>query len=173
MQALGGVLSAELMEKGEQDFRAFEHSLLVDENAVASRQEEVFGPHIEAVKQMAAALDTQKRKQLPEVVETLALAEIRQSLAADPERVQDLLLQLADAVGFRGNVFISGAPSLKVLIESKGPGFFQGSGSVDELTVAVDPEMEPGGFVVRSSSGVIDARPSMQVKLLVAALLGL
>lgn len=98
---------------------------------------------------------------------------VGRALALEPSVVADIAAQaLAAARARAGTVTLRIHPDDRAAIETARPGFVARLGTAVELRVVDDPSMVPGGCVVDTPAGRLDARLATQLAALERAVFG-
>jgi flagellar assembly protein FliH len=132
----------------------------------------------ERVEQFLASLEEQFRQVKERFEENvikcaLAVAEriVKREIARDQEFVLTQVREALKRVVGVSRIQLRVHPSDETLLQSRRAGLMEASDSLREISIEADETIEPGGCIVESESGSVDAQLSTQLQQIEEALL--
>lgn len=144
------------------------------ERARAEGYREGLAHWTEAVLRVTEARDSSLRdceRQLIELATSVARKIIGAELSLDPASIVAIVRQALSGVRREKSLTIEVHPSHLEAIRAKLKALAEAIGGARDLHVAADSSVEPGGCVVQTEFGVIDARLDVQLEVLRECLL--
>lgn len=159
--------------------RGFEQGRREAEQRMRAEAERAVEKERERIQTFLASLESQLRSEREMIEKTaarfaLAVAEkiVRREIQHDKEFVLGQVREALKRVVGVARVQLRVHPSDEPVVRSHRAGVAEGVDSLREFSIEVDDTIEPGGCIIESDSGNVDARLATQLKQIEEALLG-